>query len=102
MTPDNYRRGVIAATIRYACADSPLGRMLIAATQRGVRSIQFADSDGELIEGREREFPLRLRKLDEGDLAWIAALLSKMAAAGSWMKLAAGYSCHSFSAARLD
>ncbi|MGA7301534.1 MAG: bifunctional DNA-binding transcriptional regulator/O6-methylguanine-DNA methyltransferase Ada [Candidatus Sulfotelmatobacter sp.] len=79
MTPDNYRSGAIAATIRYACADSPLGRMLIAATERGVCSIQFAGSDGELIEGLKREFPFAVRKPDEGGLqTWIAALLSKM------------------------
>src|ERR1700722_10250485 len=41
MTPDKYRRGAIAAAIRYTCSDSPLGRMLIAATERGVCSIQF-------------------------------------------------------------
>jgi AraC family transcriptional regulator of adaptative response/methylated-DNA-[protein]-cysteine methyltransferase len=79
MTPDKYRRGAIAATVRYACADSPLGRMLIAATDRGVCSIQFARSDGELIEGLKREFPFAVRKADEGGLqAWIAALLLKM------------------------
>jgi len=39
MTPDKYRRGAIAASIRYTCADSPLGRLLIAATDRGVCSI---------------------------------------------------------------
>ncbi|HZW81539.1 MAG TPA: bifunctional DNA-binding transcriptional regulator/O6-methylguanine-DNA methyltransferase Ada [Candidatus Deferrimicrobiaceae bacterium] len=79
MTPDKYRRGAIAATIRYACANSPLGRMLIAATDRGVCSIQFALSDGELIEGLKREFPFAVRKPDEGGLqTWIAALLSKM------------------------
>jgi AraC family transcriptional regulator of adaptative response/methylated-DNA-[protein]-cysteine methyltransferase len=79
MTPDKYRRGAIAATIRYACADSPLGRMLIAATDRGVCSIQFARSDGELIEGLKREFPFAVRKPDEGGLQmWIDALLSKM------------------------
>ncbi|MGB8988864.1 MAG: bifunctional DNA-binding transcriptional regulator/O6-methylguanine-DNA methyltransferase Ada [Candidatus Sulfotelmatobacter sp.] len=79
MTPDKYRRGAIAATIRYACADSPLGRMLIAATDRGVCSIQFARSDGELIEGLKREFPFAVRKPDEGGLQmWIGALLSKM------------------------
>jgi methylphosphotriester-DNA--protein-cysteine methyltransferase len=50
MTPDKYRRGAIAAAIRYTCADSPLGRMLIAATERGICAIQFARSDGELIE----------------------------------------------------
>ena len=79
MTPDKYRRGAIAATVRYTCADSPLGRMLIAATDKGVCSIQFARSDGELIEGLKREFPFAARKPDEGGLqAWVAALLSKM------------------------
>ena len=79
MTPDKYRRGAVAATVRYAIVDSPLGRMLIAATDRGVCSIQFASSDGELIEGLRREFPFAMRKPDEGGLqAWIAALLSKM------------------------
>jgi AraC family transcriptional regulator of adaptative response/methylated-DNA-[protein]-cysteine methyltransferase len=79
MTPDNYRRGAIAATIRYACAGSPLGRMLIAATDRGICSIQFAGSDSELIEGLKREFPFAVRRPDEGGLqTWMAALLSKM------------------------
>ena len=79
MTPDKYRRGAIAATIRYACADSPLGRMLIAATDRGVCAIQFGRSDAELLEGLKREFPFAVRKADESALeTWIAALLSRM------------------------
>ncbi len=80
MTPDKYRRGAIASTVRYAIADSPLGRMLIAATDRGVCAIQFAASDGELIEGLRHEFPFAVRKPDDGGLqAWVAALLQKMA-----------------------
>ena len=79
MTPDRYRRGAIAATIRYTCADSPLGRMLIAATERGICSIQFAHSDGELIEGLKREFPFAGRKVDAGGLqSWVSALLRQM------------------------
>ena len=79
MTPDKYRRGAIAATVRYALADSPLGRMLIAATDKGVCAIQFARSDDELIAGLKREFPFAVRKPDEGGLkAWVAALLTKM------------------------
>jgi AraC family transcriptional regulator of adaptative response/methylated-DNA-[protein]-cysteine methyltransferase len=79
MTPDKYRRGAIAATVRYAVADSPLGRMLIAATDKGVCAIQFGRSDRELIEGLKREFPFAVRKVDEGGLqTWVAALLSKM------------------------
>ncbi len=83
MTPDKYRRGAIAATIRYTCADSPLGRMLIAATERGICSIQFARTDDELIEGLKREFPFAGRKSDEGGLqSWAEALLQHMRGAG--------------------
>src|SRR6202158_3343224 len=79
MTPDKYRRGALAAAIRYTCADSPLGRMLIAATERGICSIQFARTDGELLEGLRREFPFATRKQDEGGLqVWVESLLSKM------------------------
>src|SRR5579863_6394335 len=82
MTPDKYRRGAIAAAIRYTCSDSPLGRMLVAATERGICSIQFARSDGELMEGLKREFPFAGRKLDEGGLqAWVEALLAQMSGA---------------------
>jgi len=79
MTPDKYRRGAIAAAIRYICADSPLGRMLIAATARGICAIQFARTDGELIEGLKREFPFAVRKSDDGGLhSWVSALLKHM------------------------
>jgi AraC family transcriptional regulator of adaptative response/methylated-DNA-[protein]-cysteine methyltransferase len=79
MTPDKYRRGAIAAALRYTCTDSPLGRMLIAATERGVCAIQFARSDGELLEGLKREFPFATRKADEGGLkSWVSALLHHM------------------------
>ena len=76
MTPDKYRRGAIAATIRYTCTNSPLGRMLIAATEKGICAIQFARTDGELIEGLKREFPFAARKTDGGGLqSWVNALL---------------------------
>ncbi len=79
MTPDKYRRGAVAATVRYTCADSPLGRMLIAATERGICAIQFARSDGELIEGLRREFPFAARKPELGGLrSWTSALLKHM------------------------
>jgi AraC family transcriptional regulator, regulatory protein of adaptative response / methylated-DNA-[protein]-cysteine methyltransferase len=76
MTPDKYRRGAVAAVIHYICSDSPLGRMLIAATARGICAIQFARTDGELMEGLKREFPFAARKPDEGKLrSWSKTLL---------------------------
>jgi AraC family transcriptional regulator, regulatory protein of adaptative response / methylated-DNA-[protein]-cysteine methyltransferase len=79
MTPDRYRRGAIAAPIRYTCADSPLGRMLIAATDKGVCAVQFATSDEELEQGLRSEFPFAIRRRDdEGMQSWRQILLEQM------------------------
>src|SRR5579863_8085477 len=68
MTPDKYRRGAVAAPIRYTLTDSPLGRMLIAATDKGICAIQFANSDEELEQGLKHEFPFALRRRDDAAL----------------------------------
>lgn len=79
MTPDKYRRGAIAASIRYTLADSPLGRMLIAGTDRGICSIQFGRSDDELLEGLKREFPFATRKEDKSGLQqWAVSIVQHM------------------------
>jgi AraC family transcriptional regulator of adaptative response/methylated-DNA-[protein]-cysteine methyltransferase len=79
MTPDKYRRGAVAAAIRYTFADSPLGRMLVAATDKGICAIQFADTDGELTEGLKREFPFAVRKRDDESMqSWTKTLLGQM------------------------
>jgi len=65
MTPEKYRRGALAAVVRYTTAASPLGRMLIAATDKGICAIQFADSDQELQQGLMREFPFATRRRDD-------------------------------------
>jgi AraC family transcriptional regulator, regulatory protein of adaptative response / methylated-DNA-[protein]-cysteine methyltransferase len=79
MTPDKYRRGAVAATIRYTIAPSPLGLMLVAATDKGICAIQFADSEDELEHGLKHEFPFALRKRDDSALrSWKDALLSRM------------------------
>ena len=65
MTPEKYRRGAIAAVVRYTIASSPLGRMLIAATDKGICAIQFANSDQQLQQGLIREFPFAVRRRDD-------------------------------------
>jgi AraC family transcriptional regulator of adaptative response/methylated-DNA-[protein]-cysteine methyltransferase len=79
MTPDKYRRGAIAAPIRYTFADSPLGRMLIAATDKGICAIQLADSDDELEQGLRHEFPFAIRRRDDKAMrGWKEDLLRQM------------------------
>jgi AraC family transcriptional regulator of adaptative response/methylated-DNA-[protein]-cysteine methyltransferase len=65
MTPEKYRRGAVATVVRYTLASSPLGRMMIAATDKGICAIQFADSDAELQQGLMREFPFATRRRDD-------------------------------------
>jgi AraC family transcriptional regulator of adaptative response/methylated-DNA-[protein]-cysteine methyltransferase len=77
MTPEKYRRGAVAAVIRYTIANSPLGRMLIAATDKGICAISFADSDQQLQQGLMREFPFAVRRRDDEAMAeWRSRLTS--------------------------
>src|SRR5438552_6090500 len=79
MTPDKYRRGAIAAPIRYILSDSPLGRMLIAASDKGICAIQFADSDDELVHGLKHEFPFASRRRDDEEMqTWRNDLVGQM------------------------
>lgn len=76
MTPGKYRGGAIATQVRYTCTDSPLGRMLIAATEKGICSIQFANSDEELELGLKRELPFAIRRREDAALSrWKEALM---------------------------
>ncbi len=68
MNPDQYRRGAVATLIRYTFAVSPIGLMLIAATDKGICAIQFGDSETELEHGLKREFPFAVRRRDDSAL----------------------------------
>jgi len=79
MTPDAYRRGAIGMDIHYTIAESPIGRMLVGATRKGVCLVRFGDSDEELEAGLRREYPYAVKKRDDQALcAWRDALLEHL------------------------
>jgi AraC family transcriptional regulator, regulatory protein of adaptative response / methylated-DNA-[protein]-cysteine methyltransferase len=79
MTPDKYRRGAVAAPIRYTITDSPFGRLLVGATDKGICTIQFAGTDDELEHGLRHEFPFANRRRDDAGMQkWKDQLLRKM------------------------
>ena len=79
MTPDKYRRGAVAAPIRYTLTNSDFGRLLIAATDKGICAIQFANSDDELEHGLKREFPFATRRRDDNGMQpWRDELLRRL------------------------
>ncbi len=56
MTPSTMKAGGAGETIRYVTADTTLGRVLIAATARGVCSISFGDDDDQLLAALKSQF----------------------------------------------
>lgn len=57
MTPAAYRNGGRGVDIQFTIADCRLGKLLVAATDRGISSVAFGDDEVELEQGLAREFP---------------------------------------------
>ncbi len=57
MTPSAYRRGGDGVRIRWAATDTPLGRLVIGATDLGLCWVSLAASDETLVSELRAEFP---------------------------------------------
>lgn len=57
MTPAVYGRGGRGMRIIYTIADCSLGRLLVAATERGLCSVALGDSDAQLTSALFAEYP---------------------------------------------
>jgi AraC family transcriptional regulator of adaptative response/methylated-DNA-[protein]-cysteine methyltransferase len=69
MTPGEYRRGAPHTAITYALTDCPLGRLLLAGTERGVCAVYLGDEDRPLETELAREFSAATRTRDDDGLA---------------------------------
>jgi AraC family transcriptional regulator of adaptative response/methylated-DNA-[protein]-cysteine methyltransferase len=75
MTPATYRRGGKGMQIGYTLVDCPLGRMLVAATERGVCAVSLGDADALLEAALLSEYPsAEIHRDDSGFAPWVAAL----------------------------
>lgn len=75
MTPGTYRRGGKGMQIGYTIVDCPLGRMLVAATARGVCAVSLGDADAVLEAALLSEYPrAEIHRDDSGFAAWVDAL----------------------------
>jgi AraC family transcriptional regulator, regulatory protein of adaptative response / methylated-DNA-[protein]-cysteine methyltransferase len=57
MTPGEYRRGGDGVTISHASLQTPVGLMMIGATDRGLCFVGFAQTNDELLAQLRREYP---------------------------------------------
>jgi AraC family transcriptional regulator, regulatory protein of adaptative response / methylated-DNA-[protein]-cysteine methyltransferase len=57
MTPSRYQKQGSGVTIHYTIAPTPIGKMLLAATDRGICSIRFGDANATLERELRSEYP---------------------------------------------
>jgi AraC family transcriptional regulator of adaptative response/methylated-DNA-[protein]-cysteine methyltransferase len=57
MTPATYARGGAGAHIDYTTVDSDYGRVLVAATRKGIAAVFLGDNDRALEKDLKRDFP---------------------------------------------
>jgi AraC family transcriptional regulator, regulatory protein of adaptative response / methylated-DNA-[protein]-cysteine methyltransferase len=64
MTPAAYGRGGEGMEIHYAIVNSPLGRLLVGATDRGISALYLGESDNVLKSELKQEYPRATLILD--------------------------------------
>lgn len=80
MTPGSFKQGGKGMSLRYTIVPSPYGRLLVAATDRGVAAVLLGDSDATLARDLRAQFPeAALDRVNSGD-AWLRGLVRRVAA----------------------
>jgi|SRR5690348_2260567 len=81
MPPARYREGAAGVAIRYTTLACPLGRVLVAATERGLCAVNIGDDDDALLEQLRGEFPrARITRVDAGRDEWLSVVVARIAA----------------------
>lgn len=64
-------------SIHYTIVDSPLGRLLVAGTERGICQVSFGEDDARLVDELHKEFSAAQIRRDEAALAaWVSAIVN--------------------------
>jgi AraC family transcriptional regulator of adaptative response/methylated-DNA-[protein]-cysteine methyltransferase len=79
MTPGTYRRGGAGMTIQYGIVPSPLGRLLVAATSRGLCAVRFGESANDMERELRAEFSAAALHRDDSALQpYLQSLLASL------------------------
>ena len=91
MTPREMRNGAAGIVVRFSVTDSPLGRMLVAATDKGVCTIAFGDDDAEVKDALRNRFPNAELVADDAKTGWLADAIAFVSSQTSEHPLAAAF-----------
>lgn len=88
MTPSQFRAGGKDATITYAIVGSPLGRILIAATSRGICRVDIGDDEGDLEHRLHAEYPkASVRREDDTLESTVSLIVDYLSGTAPWPHL---------------
>ena len=79
MTPATYQKGGKGMKIKYTIANSSLGEVLVAATERGVSAVYLGDSEAKLASELRREYPRAAISAEQGAFSeWVKEVLGRV------------------------
>jgi AraC family transcriptional regulator, regulatory protein of adaptative response / methylated-DNA-[protein]-cysteine methyltransferase len=79
MTPASFRRGGAGVHISYTIADAPIGRVLVATTDRGVCAVELGSTDAEVERVLRADFPNATLERDDAPRGtWVRAVLDRV------------------------
>ena len=79
MTPATYAKGGAGAHIDYTTVDSDYGRVLVAATQKGIAAVFLGDSDRTLERDLKHDFPAAdIERNDEALAPRVKGVLARL------------------------
>jgi AraC family transcriptional regulator of adaptative response/methylated-DNA-[protein]-cysteine methyltransferase len=79
MTPASFRRGGAGVRISYTIADAPVGRVLVATTDRGVCAVELGSTDADVERALRTDFPrATLERSDAPRHTWVRAVLDRV------------------------
>jgi AraC family transcriptional regulator of adaptative response/methylated-DNA-[protein]-cysteine methyltransferase len=79
MTPATYRQGGKGMKIGYSIAKSSLGKVLVAATERGVSAVYLGDAEAQLVEELRDEYPrAKISTADDSFERWVKEILLRV------------------------
>ncbi len=88
MTPGARRKGGQGESIRYATLETPLGWVLVAATERGICAVELGDEPKGLVSDLEARFPAAAVAADGGALRdWAEQIVRFITAPGQILDL---------------
>jgi AraC family transcriptional regulator, regulatory protein of adaptative response / methylated-DNA-[protein]-cysteine methyltransferase len=88
MTPATYRRGGRGMNISYTIAPCTLGRVLVAATQRGISAVYLGDRDSDLAEALRTEYPHAEIRGGSGEHSkWVRTIVKHLAGSNPRLNL---------------